>query len=335
MYPLKFKPLYKERIWGGDKLRTVLHKRNMPAGKVIGESWELSGLSGDESVVSNGMLRGNTLSELIEVYMGELVGEQVYERFGLEFPLLIKFIDAAQNLSIQVHPGDEVALARHNAYGKAEMWYVVDRESKAEILLGFERSVSRDEYLQAVQDNRLDALLTHFAVEPGQAFYIPSGSVHAICRGVMVAEIQQTSDITYRISDWGRVDKNGKSRDLHTDLAVDVIDYSGHPASYYRFDNPLSSSSESSAELISCQYFDTRTTVVDGCAVVRDYSLLDSFVVYVCVSGAISIRVNDAQLGDQPTDQIVELKCGEVALIPAVVEQVELTGHGTLLEVSC
>lgn len=351
IYPLKFKPIYKKRIWGGDKLHTVLSKKRMPLGSVIGESWELSGFTGgasgisgsgaagvstDCSIVANGTLKGNSLAELIEIYMGDLVGEAVYEKFGLEFPLLIKFIDAAQNLSIQVHPNDDVAMERHNAYGKTEMWYIMDREPGAQILLGFQHDTSKTDYNAAIEGNYLDKLLTHFDVQANQAYFIPAGAVHAICQGVLLAEIQQTSDITYRVYDWGRLDDKGIARELHTDLAMDVIDFSAHPDSYYLLeasssDTTPSSLSSATSTAHTCQlkqspYFDTAVTILTNPSdsLVRDYSLLDSFVIYICVEGSLTIQAPSC-----PTETLAR---GEVMLIPAALNSVTISGAGRILE---
>ena len=224
LYPLKFNPLFEERIWGGDQLRRKMDKK-LPEGKLIGESWELSAVPGNVSVVANGKLAGNSLEELIEVYMGELVGDKIYNKFGLLFPLLIKLIDAQDALSIQVHPNDKLALERHNSYGKTEMWYVIDSEKDAELCLGFNRPVTKEEYLRHVADGTLADILARVPVKPDNAYFIPAGAIHAIGKGILIAEIQQTSDITYRVFDWNRVDKNGKGRELHTDLAADAINF--------------------------------------------------------------------------------------------------------------
>ena len=196
LYPLKFSPILKDKIWGGTKLKTLFNK---PAtSDHLGESWELSGYEGDESVVTNGFLAGNNLAELLEVYMGDLVGDRVFERYGHTFPLLFKLIDANDNLSIQVHPNDETARARHDSLGKTEMWYVVDADPGAELIIGFAHDSSKEEYSQAVERGEVERLLQHVPVQRGDVFFIPAGLVHAIGRGVVVAEIQESSDITYR-----------------------------------------------------------------------------------------------------------------------------------------
>ena len=223
LYPLKFKPILKEKIWGGRRLGEKLGKR-LPAGRAVGESWELSGLDGNRSVVRNGPLKGNDLEELIEVYMGELVGDRVYERFGLQFPLLIKYLDVQQPLSVQVHPNDDLAAERHGSYGKTEMWYVVDCGPDAALRVGFDGPVTREQYAEHVERGTLPELMAKARVHPGDTFFIPAGTVHTIEGSVLIAEIQQASDITYRIYDWDRVGPDGRKRELQTDLAADAID---------------------------------------------------------------------------------------------------------------
>ena len=225
LYPLKFHPILKKKIWGGERLAYKSEKHE----ESIGESWEISAVEDNISVVSNGILADNDLQELIEVYMGDLVGDHIYEKFGIEFPLLIKYIDANDDLSIQVHPDDKTAKERHNAYGKTEMWYIVDAEKDASLVLGFNHEIDKATYLQALHHNKLMDLLNVQKVKKGESFFIPAGLVHAIGKGCLIAEIQQTSDITYRIYDYNRKDANGNTRELHTDLATDVIDYSYQP----------------------------------------------------------------------------------------------------------
>ena len=318
LYPLKFKPRYKARIWGGAKLKSSLGK-NIPADKAIGESWEISGVDGDLSVVSNGMLKGNNLQELIEVYMGDLVGEKIYDKFGLYFPVLIKLIDAEDVLSIQVHPDDKLAEERHNSYGKTEMWYIIDCAPDAEIYMGFNRDVTREEYLGHVADGTLPEILDRVKVKPGDAFFIPAGAIHAIGKGILIAEIQQTSDITYRVFDWNRVDANGKGRELHTELAVDAIDFSkgGH------YDVTQRPKPNQAVTLKSCPYFTTNLVEIDG-LIERDYARLDSFVTYTCLKGELEV------VWEGGHDTLV---AGESMLIPAELEHVTLKGQGKLLEV--
>ena len=306
-YPLKFHPILKQKIWGGEKLAYKSNEHE----EAIGESWEISAVEDNISVVSNGILADNDLQELIEVYMGELVGDHVYEKFGIEFPLLIKYIDANDDLSIQVHPDDETAKERHNAYGKTEMWYMVDAEKDASLVLGFNQEIDKNTYLQALHQNKLMDLLNVQKVKKGESFFIPAGLVHAIGKGCFIAEIQQTSDITYRIYDYNRKDANGNTRELHTDLATDVIDYSYHPqhkVNYTPHDNQ-------SVQLVKCPYFTTNLLVFDR-DIEKEYVRLDSFVIYMCLQGKFTITTGEC-------DPVLVNK-GETVLVPACFKNLTL-----------
>ena len=191
----------------------------------IGESWELSAVADNQSVVSNGFLAGNNIEELIEVYMGDITGDSVFEKFGNEFPLLIKFIEAREDLSIQVHPGNDLAKKRHKAYGKTEMWYILECEKGSKIYTGFKEGVTKEMYEEALRLGTIEDILNVESVEPGDVFFTPAGRVHAIGAGIVLVEIQQTSDITYRIFDWNRKNTGKEKRELHTDLALDAIDF--------------------------------------------------------------------------------------------------------------
>jgi mannose-6-phosphate isomerase len=309
LYPLKFKPIIKETIWGGKKLNTVLGK-NIPSDK-CGESWELSGVQKNLSVVSEGFLKGNDIQELTEIYLGDLVGDKVYKTFGIEFPLLIKFIDANDVLSIQVHPDDKIAKERHNAYGKTEMWYILENEPGAELICGFKKDVSKDEYLNNLKNNTLKNILNSEKVAPGDCFFIPAGRVHAIGAGILLAEIQQTSDITYRIYDFDRRDAAGNARELHTDLAVDVIDYKAHPEYKTNYTN----AQNKSIKLVDCQYFTTQTLSFDS-AIDCDFNLIDSFVIYIGVEGSFDIEYH--------TGEKVRVNKGETVLVPAMLKEFTL-----------
>jgi mannose-6-phosphate isomerase len=310
LYPLKFVPILKERIWGGTRLSSLLHK-NTGSMEHCGESWELSSVEEHVSVVTNGFLEGNNLQELIEIYMGDLVGEKVYERFGDEFPLLIKFIDAENDLSIQVHPDDKLSKERHNAYGKTEMWYVLDAEPGSQLNSGFNRTIDRHIYLEYLESGKLTEILNFEEVKKGDAFFIPAGRVHAIGKGIMIAEIQQTSDITYRIFDYNRTDKKGKHRKLHTELALDAIDFTSHP----EYKTSYSVVRNESSRIISCNYFTTNLLEMDA-PVSKEYSQLDSFKIYICVEGSCTLS------WDEGSDSIF---MGDTMLVPAGLEEYTLT----------
>lgn len=318
LYPLKFKPLLKERIWGGRELERVFGKK-LPEGRLIGESWELSGMDGDESVVCNGMLKGNSLVELIEVYMGDLVGDRVFEKFGEQMPLLVKFIDAHEKLSVQLHPNDKLAAERHNAYGKTEMWYVVDHEPGAVVYLGFNKTMSRDECLELLRLGEIEGALQKYEVKNGDVFFIPPGTVHAIGGGVVVVEIQQASDVTYRLFDYNRVDDKGEARELHIDLAMDAVDFVSRQD--YKID--VSAVENRTVQIQSCPYFTSAITSIAG-RVERDYSRTDSFVIYVCLEGSCQIICQDGS-----TESV---KCGETLLLPSQIDDVVIKGHAKILE---
>jgi mannose-6-phosphate isomerase len=318
LYPLKFNPILKDKIWGGAKLRDVLGKSSSDK---AGESWEISGVEGDISVVLNGFLKGNSLQELAEIYMGDLLGDVIYDRFGVEFPLLIKFIDAADFLSVQVHPDDAMARERHNSYGKTEMWYIVESD-KGQLNVGFNRELDKEQYLHYLQGGRLKEILNYEEVVAGDIYYIPAGRVHAIGPGVLLAEIQQTSDVTYRIYDWDRTDDKGHPRELHTELALDAIDFGFH-SSYKTNYTPLENSTVTA---VDSPYFTTGVIHLDK-PVEKDFNLIDSFVIYLCLEGAAGITYGDGE--------VEVIKKGETVLIPAELKNLAIvpTEATTLLEV--
>lgn len=306
LYPLKFKPILKQTLWGGNKL---ISKSESPGlNNSIGESWEISGVQDHISVVAEGFLEDNTLEELIEVYMGELVGDKIYEKFGVEFPLLIKYIDACEDLSIQVHPDDQVAKERHQAYGKTEMWYVAEADADARLLVGFKQETNKDGYLAHLHDKTLPEILKVEKVKTGDCFFLPPGTVHAIGKGCFIAEIQQTSDITYRIYDYDRRDKEGNLRELHTDLATDVIHFSPqqHRLHYHQHLNH-------SEEIVSCPYFTTHYLKFDQ-EIEKDYFRLDSFVIYMCLKGRFTLVYE--------VDQTIQVQAGETVLVPACLKNI-------------
>ncbi|NPA36988.1 MAG: mannose-6-phosphate isomerase [Chlorobi bacterium] len=310
LYPIKFKPILKDKIWGGRKLETILNKKISPLPNA-GESWEISGVEGDVSVVSNGFLKGNSLNDILEIYMGDLVGDKVYERFGNEFPLLIKFIDANDVLSIQVHPDDELAMKRHNSKGKTEMWYIIQADEGSSLISGFSRTVTKDEYLKYLEEKRLEDILMHHKVKPGDVFFIPAGRVHAIGKGILLAEIQQTSDITYRIYDFDRKDANGNTRELHTELALDAIDFEYHDDTKTEYNYELNKTSN----LVKCDYFTTNILEFDA-VIEKDFYHLDSFLIYMCIEGEFRVCYGD---GD-----CIKVSKGETILVPAAVRTVRL-----------
>ncbi|MEX0291459.1 MAG: type I phosphomannose isomerase catalytic subunit [Flavobacteriaceae bacterium] len=312
MYPLKFNPILKERLWGGNKLGTVLGKPL--EGEAIGESWELSGVAGDVSIVSNGELAGTSLTQLITKDPENLLGRSVLERFGKEFPILIKFIDAKKDLSIQLHPSDALAEARHNSKGKTEMWYIMDADEGAELIVGFNNTVTKGQYTDHLQKGRLTELLNYEKVKEGDTFFINTGKIHAIGAGVLLAEIQQTSDITYRVYDFDRRDKDGKLRELHTELALDAIDFEKKDDFKIRYaEDP-----DHVNLMVQCPYFKTTyLNLTDDFE--EDLKSQDSFVIYVCVDGEASLSNADGE---------VTLKKGETALISADTDRITIDTTG-------
>jgi mannose-6-phosphate isomerase len=317
LYPIKFIPEFHHRIWGGDRLKKLLNKEIGSMDR-CGESWELSAVEKHISKVANGFLKGNDLQELVEIYMGDLVGEKIYDRFGPEFPLLIKFIDAEDDLSIQVHPDDKLARERHGAYGKTEMWYVVAAEPGANLNSGFNRQVSREQFVQSLERGALISMLNFEEVQAGEAFFIPAGRIHAIGKGILVAEIQQTSDVTYRIYDYNRKDKHGKERKLHAELALDAIDYSFQN----NYKSAYSAVRNQSSPIVTCPWFTTNILEFDR-RVTKEYAHLDSFVIYICVDGICSVSW---EAGEETIQK------GETVLIPASLEMVTLSPHSGIVK---
>ena len=321
LYPLKFKPIFHAKLWGGSRIKTMLNKDFSPLSN-CGESWELSSVEGNISEIANGFLAGNDLTELVEVYMGDLVGDKVYRKFGIEFPLLFKFIDTNDDLSIQVHPNDETAKERHSAYGKTEMWYVIHAEKGSHIISGFNRQLTREQYEEYFENGKLSEILQYDEVFAGDVFFIPAGRVHAIGKGILLAEIQETSDVTYRIYDYDRKDAEGNFRALHNDLAADVIDFTYLDDYKTRYTVQKNKSSE----IVSCEYFTTNLLVFSE-EVEKDYSRIDSFIVYMTIEGSFSMLYEN---GEETVSK------GETVLIPATLETFRLkpaSPEVTLLEV--
>jgi mannose-6-phosphate isomerase len=320
LYPLKFETVLKEKVWGGEALVNRYNKK--PNGSVHnGESWEISAVEGFQSVVSNGFLAGNNIEELIEVYMGDITGDIIYEKFGHEFPLLIKFIEAKEDLSIQVHPGNSMAKERHNAYGKTEMWFILESEKGAKLYSGFNEGVTKVMYQKAIEDGTLANLLNSETALPGDTFFTPAGRIHAIGAGIVLVEIQQTSDITYRVFDWNRKSTGKEKRELHTDLALDAIDFTAAGKSKIRVE-PQPNITEN---LVNCEFFHTDILHFNT-PVRKEYYSNDSFVVYICTEGEFTIKWEDN------SDKVIK---GETVLLPAMIKEVTLvpSGEATLLEV--
>ena len=316
LYPLKFEPILKKKVWGGNKLNKLFKK--MGKGN-IGESWEISGVAEDISEIANGPLKGKTLTRLIGNYKEKLVGEKVYQNFGNTFPLLFKFIDAREDLSVQVHPDDVLAKKRHNSFGKTEMWYILDVEKDGRLILGFNEKMDQQKYLKSLSENRITEILNSEPVKKGATFVLKPGTVHAIGAGILLAEIQQTSDITYRIYDWDRPDTNGQMRQLHTDLALDAIDFSPSKAK-------ISYSDEKNILVpIGTTDFFTVNKLNLFQNYVRDLEEIPSFTVYMCLEGTAVIETDDFS---------EKIKKGETILIPAQLPEIKfITSSASFLEV--
>lgn len=310
LYPLKFQPILKNIIWGGNEISKFKNFEQEETG--IGESWEISAVEENVSIIQNGEFANTPLDVLINKAKDKLVGKEVYEKFGDKFPLLIKFIDAKDDLSIQVHPDDTLAKQRHNSFGKTEMWYIVKAEPKAFIFSGFKENITPEQYVERVANNTFTGALEKHFVQEGEVYFIPAGRVHAIGSGCFVAEIQQTSNITYRIYDYNRKDAKGKTRELHTELAKDAIDYTvydSHKTDYKSIQNETN-------ELVSCEYFTTNLLELDK-AFENDISNIDSFIIYMCLEGS-------CELEDNKKNKISLCK-GETILIPADTQQIFIT----------
>lgn len=313
----KFEPLLKQTIWGGNKI--VAFKHIQSDMENVGESWEVSGVPGDESVVANGDRKGKTLNEVLAEMKQKLVGEENYKRFGDRFPLLIKFIDARQDLSIQVHPDDETAHRQGKAMGKTEMWYVMDSDEDASLKVGLKKKITPEEYARMVEDDTICDALGNYKVKSGDCFFIPAGRIHAICSGSFIAEIQQTSDVTYRIYDYKRKDKNGNYRELHTKEAAEAIDYT--VLDDYRTEyTPVKNEA---TQLVSCPLFTTAVYDLTE-PMTLDYSELDSFVILIALKGEGSILTSSGNS--------YSFREGESILLPATTEMVKVEGNIKFLE---
>lgn len=317
MKPLKFNALLKSTLWGGDK---IIPFKNLDIQQEnVGESWEISGVKDNETIVADGSYAGKKLNELVEELKGKLVGEDNYQRFGNEFPLLIKFIDARQDLSIQVHPTDEIAKMQGKERGKTEMWYLMDSDKDATLLCGLKKKITPEEYAQMVENDTIVDAIDRYEVKEGDCFFLPAGRIHAIGTGCFLAEIQQTSDVTYRIYDFKRKDKNGNYRQLHTKEAAECINY--NVESNYRTEyTPVKNQGVS---LVQCPYFNTAVYDLDEPMTI-DYSELDSFVILIGVKGNATITDNEGNT--------FTLQAGESVLVPATTETLKVDGNIKFLE---
>lgn len=315
LYPLKFYPIFKDRIWGGTKLKTYLNK-SIPS-QTTGESWEISTVEDNVSVVSNGIFKEKTLDTLIDEMPILILGEKVYQKFGKQFPLLFKYLDAREDLSIQVHPNDELAQKHHNTFGKTEMWYVMQAEDKSQLIVGFKEKSSSDEYLKNVKNNTLLDILDTKEVKKGDVFFLATGTVHAIGAGTVIAEIQQSSDVTYRIYDFDRVDAQGNKRELHIDLALEAINYDkvDSKQEYQKIDN-------TSNVVVDCPFFTTNFIPLNGTLAYN--SNKESFIVFMCVDGAFELILDQERY---------PYKKGDTLLIPAAMDNFVLKGSASLLEI--
>lgn len=308
LYPLKFKPILKKTHWGGKRLAYKSETTQQP--EQIGESWEISGIQENISIVTNGILADNSLEELIEVYMGDLVGDKVYDKFGIEFPLLIKFLDTNDHLPIQVHPDDKTAKERHRAYGKNKLWYIAEAETGAKITAGFKTDINPSEYLQHLAQHTLSEILHTEAVNKGDCFFLPSKTIHTLSQGCLVAEIQETSDITYFIDDYKRKTLDGDCLSLDTELATDIIDYNKiEPRiKYHQHENHTE-------ELVECAWF-TVNYLKFNKEIEKDYIEQDSFIIYMCLNGDFTVVYD--------INQTVTVTKGETVLIPACLKDIFL-----------
>lgn len=316
-YPIKFNPILKEKIWGGNKLNTILSKKTHTQG--IGESWEISDVNGNVSEVCNGIYKGTNLKDLIASHEASFLGVDNFEYFGQNFPLLIKFLDAKTDLSVQVHPDNDMAKKHHNSFGKTEMWYVMDSDDGANIVIGLKDENTNPEILNHITSNNVEKVFNRETVKKGDSFFIPAGKIHAIGAGVLAAEIQQTSDITYRVYDWDRTDDQGEKRELHTKLAEQATKqfHSNGKAEY-------SLQSNISANLVDCDYFTTNIISVSS-NFVKNYTSIDSFVIFMCVEGVVELTAGG----------VTEiLKMGETILLPAINDEVGFKSQSAkLLEI--
>ena len=317
MQPIKFQPLLKQTLWGGDKIVTFKHLDSQLEN--VGESWEISGVKDNETIVKEGPLKGKSLNEVVAELKDKLVGKENYQRFGDEFPLLIKFIDARQDLSIQVHPNDEIAHKQGKPRGKTEMWYLMESEPGAKLYCGLKKQITPNQYKEMVDNDTICDALAQYEVKEGDCFFLPAGRIHAIGPGCFLAEIQQTSDVTYRIYDYKRKDKNGNYRELHTKLAAESINYQVENDYRTHYVGRLNKG----VSLVQCPYFCTAVYDLNE-PMMLDYSELDSFVILIGLKGEGKITDNE---GNE-----VSIMAGDTLLIPATTETLSVSGTVKFLE---
>ncbi len=315
LYPIKFKPIYKTKVWGGSKIRAIKGDKKVPDN--CGESWEISAVQGDVSIASNGFLKGNSIEEIVEIYMGELVGDKVFETFGIEFPILLKIIEAQENLSVQVHPDNKTAAERHNAWGKSEIWYILDADKDATLISGFNTDLNSKLLFDAINAGNFEKYVNQPVVKSGEVYYIPAGRLHSLGKGITLVEIQQTSDVTYRVYDYGRV-----GRELHLDLAEEVIDYKH----IHDVKTKFSHIPDKANAIIKNEFFTVNFIPLMN-SVLKDYYELDSFVIYYCINGEVSIITEG--------NDNLKIRKGETVLIPAAIKNLTLIpqSYSELLEV--
>ena len=311
LYPFLFEPNLHEVVWGGNKLRA--YKGLEPSDNSIGESWEVSAVPTSTSIICNGEFKGKDLISVINENPEAILGKAVNEKYQGKLPLLVKFIDAKRDLSIQVHPNDEMAMREHGKMGKTEMWYIIKADEGAHLYAGFNQEITPEEYQQRIADGTITEVLADHKVKPGDVFYLPAGRVHAICGGIMLAEVQQSSDVTYRIFDYNRPGMDGKPRELHTELAAKALDY--HVEENYRteYDSQL----DKAVQIIDAPFFDVRVLDINK-PMHRNMMKYDSFIITMCIKGDCKIRIRSTQ------DEIT-LKEGNSALIPAAIADYDVT----------
>jgi len=315
LYPLQFQPILKDRIWGGSKLKTYLNKPI--TSEITGESWEISTVENDVSIISNGILKGKSLNEIINEFPEQVLGTKVYQQFGEQFPLLFKYLDAREDLSIQVHPNDALAAKRHNSFGKTEMWFVMQADADAKLIVGFKEKSSPEEYLKSLESKTLISILDTKKVKKGDVFFLETGTVHAIGAGTVIAEIQQTSDITYRLYDFDRVDAQGNTRELHVDLALEAINYN-----VVATEKKYSKITNTSNAVVQCSYFTTNFIPLNGSVLVSKNG--HSFTVYMCVEGSFTLTCEG---------EVYHYIIGDTVLLPAELLEFEIKGEASVLEI--